>query len=125
MRVGRFARKHSHAIVTSEEEGPMKTQRFAVVLTAINLLILLFALPRVGQATAQVAPVLRGRSLYVVAGRGKVRAQLTVLPPSTMPDGKKYPETVLLRLIDPNGRPGVKIGGSVEGSGISLAGDSE
>lgn len=103
----------------------MKTQRFAVVLTVINLLILLFALPRVGQATSQVAPVLRGRSLEIVDARGKVRAQLAVLPPSTMPDGKKYPETVLLRLIDPNGRPGVKIGGSVEGSGISLAGDSE
>ena len=103
----------------------MKTQRFAVVLTVINLLTLLFALPRVGQATAQVAPVLRGRSLEIVDARGKVRAQLAVLPASTMPDGKKYPETVLLRLIDPNGRPGVKIGGSVDGSGISLAGDSE
>ncbi len=125
MRADCDARKHSHAIVISEEEDTMKTQRFAVVVTVINLLILLFALPRVGQATAQVAPVLRGRSLEIVDASGKVRAQLTVLPPSTMPDGKKYPETVLLRLIDPNGRPGVKIGGSVEGSGISLAGDSE
>lgn len=71
----------------------MKTQRFAVVLTVINLLILLFALPCVGQATAQVAPVLRGRSLEIVDGRGRVRAQLSVLPPSTMPDGKRYPET--------------------------------
>jgi hypothetical protein len=125
MRLDCDARKHSHAIVASEKEDTMKTQRFAVVLTVINLLILLFALPRVGQATSQVAPVLRGRSLEIVDARGKVRAQLAVLPPSTMPDGKKYPETVLLRLIDPNGRPGVKIGGSVEGSGISLAGDSE
>jgi hypothetical protein len=42
-----------------------------------------------------------------------------------MPDGKTYPEGALFRLIDPNGRPAVKIGGSAEGSGISLAGDSE
>jgi hypothetical protein len=124
MRTDGGTRKHTHAIVISEEDA-MKTQRFAVILTVINLLILLFALPRIGQATAQVAPVLRGRSLEIVDPRGKVRAQLTVLPPSTMPDGKKYPETVLLRLIDPNGRPGVKIGGSVDASGISLAGDSE
>jgi hypothetical protein len=42
-----------------------------------------------------------------------------------MPDGKKYPEGALFRLIDPNGRPGVKIGTSADGSGMSLAGDSE
>jgi hypothetical protein len=32
---------------------------------------------------------------------------------------------VLLRLIDPNGRPGVKIGRSADGGGMSLAGDCE
>jgi hypothetical protein len=36
-----------------------------------------------------------------------------------------YAETVLLRLIDPNGRPAVKLGASVDGSGLGLAGDSE
>ena len=71
------------------------------------------------------AKVIRVRGLEVVDDQGKVRAQIAVLPPSTMPDGQKYPETVLLRLIDPNGRPAVKIGGSEDGSGISLAGDSE
>jgi hypothetical protein len=30
-----------------------------------------------------------------------------------------------LRLIDPNGRPSVKIGTSVDGTAVSLAGDSE
>ena len=42
-----------------------------------------------------------------------------------MPDGRKYAETTLLRLIDPNGRPAEKIGASVDGSAASLAGDSE
>jgi hypothetical protein len=42
-----------------------------------------------------------------------------------MPDGTSYPETVLLRLIDPNGRPAVKLDASVEGSGLMLSGEAE
>jgi hypothetical protein len=41
------------------------------------------------------------------------------------PTGRKYPETVMLRLIDPNGRPEVKIGASVEGGGLGLVGDAD
>ena len=38
-------------------------------------------------------------------------------------DGKLgTPDTVMLRLIDPNGRPIVKMGGSLEGAGLGLAG---
>ena len=105
----------------------MKTQRLALVLTLINLGILtLILLFQARAATADgAAPVLRGRSLEIVDDQGKVRAAILVTAPTTMPDGKKYPEGVLLRLIDHNGRPGVKIGTGVEGSGISLAGDSE
>jgi hypothetical protein len=104
----------------------MNTQRLAIVLTVINLVILMFILAHVHPATAEgVAPVLRGRALEIVDDHGKVRAQIIVAPATTMPDGQRYPETVLLRLSDPNGRPVVKIGGSVDGSGISLGGDSE
>jgi hypothetical protein len=104
----------------------MKTQRLAIVLTVINLVILTFILAQLRPAMAEsVAPVLRGRALEIVDDRGKVRAQIVVVPATTMPDGQKYAETALFRLIDPNGRPAVKIGGSVDGSGISLAGDSE
>jgi hypothetical protein len=42
-----------------------------------------------------------------------------------VPDGKIYPETVILRLIDPNGRPSVKLGASEQGSGLGLGGDSD
>jgi hypothetical protein len=102
----------------------MKTQRLAIVLTVINLLILVSVLSQVAAATTtQVAPVLRGRALEIVDEHGKVRAQIVVLPASTA-GGMKYEETVLLRLIDPNGRPGVKIGTSEDGSGMSVAGDS-
>jgi hypothetical protein len=104
----------------------MKTQRLAIALTVIDLVILMFILAHMGPATAEgVAPVLRGRALEIVDEHGRLRAQIIVAPATTMPDGQKYPETALLRLIDPNGRPAVKIGASVDGSGMSLAGDSE
>ena len=105
----------------------MKTQRVAIALTLINLLILGFILIRLRPAVAEqgITPVLRGRSLEIIDDRGRIRSQIIVTTPTTMPDGKSYPEGALFRLIDPNGRPAVKIGGSAEGSGISLAGDSE
>ena len=37
-------------------------------------------------------------------------------------DGKIYPETVLFRLIRPDGRPSVKIASSEEGSALTLGG---
>jgi hypothetical protein len=105
----------------------MKTQRIAIALTGVNLVLLAFILIRLRPAAADgaIVPVLRGRSLEIVDEQGRVRSQIIVTEPTTMPDGKHYPEGALFRLIDPNGRPVVKIGGSVDGSGISLAGDSE
>jgi hypothetical protein len=104
----------------------MKVQRLAIVLTVVNLLILTWILYHVVSTRTKtgVVDVLRGRGLEIIDDQGKRRAQIIVAPSTTM-DGRKYPETVLLRLIDPNGRPAVKIGASVDGSGIGLAGDSE
>ena len=43
-----------------------------------------------------------------------------------MPDGTTgYPETVLLRLINSEGRPNVKIGASERGAGVGLGGESD
>ncbi|HEX5962949.1 MAG TPA: hypothetical protein VFY42_04455, partial [Gemmatimonadales bacterium] len=43
-----------------------------------------------------------------------------------MPDGTRgYPETVLLRLITPEGRPNVKIGATERGSGLLLSGNDD
>ena len=105
----------------------MKTQRLAIALTVINLLILAFILVRLRPAVAEpgIAPVLRGHALEIIDDRGRVRSQIIVTTPTTMPDGQSYPETALFRLIDPNGRPAVKIGTSVDGSAVSLQGDSE
>jgi hypothetical protein len=108
----------------------MKSQRFLVVITVLNILLLALS---VGQTRAGVrdgiAPVLRGRGLEILDDRGRVRASITILPADPtvkMPDGTTgYPETVLLRLITSKGRPNVKLGASERGSGLGLGGDDD
>ena len=105
----------------------MKSNRLAIAFTVINLAILMFNLAHTSPATADgVVPVLRGRSLEIVDDQGKVRASIKIHPADKtfkMPDGKiGYPETVMFRLIDPNGRPEVKIGASEQGGGLGLIG---
>ena len=103
----------------------MKIQRFLVVLTLVNLVVLIFTVAAMRPAVAQgVTPVLRGRSLEIVDDQGRVRASLSVLPAGTSAHGDRYPETVLLRLITERGRPSVKISTSEEAAGVSLAGPS-
>jgi len=66
----------------------------------------------------------------IVDEQGRVRAAIMIQPegPARKPDGsvvkgsRIYPETVLFRLIRPDGRPSVKISTSQQGSGISLGG---
>ena len=88
----------------------MKTQRVAIGLTMLNLVILMCVLLRANSAPfSQVAPVLRGHALEIVDDRGRVRAMIKVFPDNPtvkMPDGTMgYPESVLLRLIDSKGAP--------------------
>jgi hypothetical protein len=40
-------------------------------------------------------------------------------------NGKPYPETVLLRLMSPDGRPNVKLGASKVGSALLIGGESD
>src|SRR5262249_62342258 len=66
-----------------------------------------------------------GRALEFVEDRARARAQLKVSPPDPkhrLPNGDPYPETVLLRLIDPNGRPSVKLATDMRGGGLYLGG---
>src|ERR1041385_6993239 len=107
----------------------MKTQRFAVGLTVLNLFVLLLTLYRANSAgTPDVAPVLRGRALEIVDERGRLRAMIKVFPADSkvkMPDGTRgYPETVLLRLIDSKGGPNVKIAATEDGSAVNFGGES-
>jgi len=108
----------------------MKNNRLPAVLTVLNLALLVVLLTQFGRVEADgVAPVLRGRQLEIVDDQGRVRASIKIHPADSkfkMPDGRTgYPETVMFRLIDPNGRPEVKLGASVEGAGLGLIGDND
>src|SRR6266498_1999771 len=108
----------------------MQTQSLLILLTAVNLGLLCYqsATPRPSMAaTADVPTVIRGRALEIVDDRGRVRASLSVLPedPKVTWNGKPYPETVLLRLMSPDGRPNVKLGASKLGSGLLIGGESD
>ena len=103
----------------------MKTERIAIGLMVVNLVLLIFLLAQLHYAGAQnVAPVLRGRALEIVDAQGRVRAQILVHGPETV-NGKTYPETVLFRMADQNKRPVVKFTASENGSALGLSDDSE
>jgi hypothetical protein len=68
-----------------------------------------------------VPPALRGGGLEIIDAQGRVQASITVLEPSP----RLAKSTVVLRLIDPNGRAGAKIAASDQGAAISLLGDSD
>jgi len=117
----------------------MKTQRILIALTVLNLGLMVFLLTQIrrveavspshGDANTSGASVLRGSSLEIVDDQGRVRASIKIHPGDPnfkMPDGKTgYPETVMFRLIDPKGRPEVKLGASVEGGGLGLIGETD
>ena len=107
----------------------MNNQKLLVTLTAVNLGLLgyqVFQPHLAGAATAVSPTVLRGTGLEIVDARGKVRASIEVLPedPKVTWKGKPYPETVLLRLMSPEGRPNVKLGASQRGAGLVIGGES-
>ena len=118
----------------------MKIQRLLIAATVINLGLTIFLLAQIrrvdagsvdsrGVEPASPLPVLRGSSLEIVDDQGRVRASIKIHPGDPkfkMPDGKTgYPETVMFRLIDPKGRPEVKLGASVEGGGLGIVGETD
>ena len=100
----------------------MRIQPLTLALTGVNLVILVLALVLAirPEAETDVVPVLRGNALEIIDSQGRVRASI-VIEPSTTLDGQSYPETVLFRLINPDGGPGVKLGSSADGSGLLLS----
>ena len=93
----------------------MRINRFALALTAINLLATLAFWSQLQVAGAQAVPdLVRAKGLEIVDDRGIVRAQILVQPD----DGG-----VLFRLIDQQRKPLVKLGAGADGSGLMLTGD--
>lgn len=105
------------------------TQRIAVGLTVVNLVLLLMLLAQMRPVTAQGAPgLLRGTGLEIVDGQGRARATISILaanPAAAATDGRPFPETVVFRLIDPKYGPVVKLSGSERSAGLGLGGDSQ
>ena len=93
----------------------MRNPRIAVLVTALNLVLLVAILVHRAWAGAQTpAPLLRGRALELVDERGQIRARLNVEP-----DGE-----VVFRLLDDRGTIRVKLGADEEGSGLLLVNDA-
>jgi hypothetical protein len=111
----------------------MKERVTQALLSAIVVLLVIHLFRGIGSSpvqagTGQTLDVLRGRALEIVDDRGRVRASIKVHPANpkvTMPNGKTQPEIVLLRLIDKNGRPSVKLSCSIDGAGLMVAGESD
>jgi hypothetical protein len=116
-----------------DPEGIM-TQRVAIGLTAVNLVLLLALLIPQRTANAQGIPdVLRAHGLEIVDSRGRVRASISISDqdrPSPGPPSN-YPPVVIFRLVDQAGKPTVKLetheagNGMTKGSGLGLLGDAD
>lgn len=105
----------------------MAIQRLLFPLTVVNLALLTFQVMQMRPAAADdIAAVLRGRALEIVDEQDRTRATITVLPATiAQPNGKAYPDTVIFRLIDPNGRPEVKLTASPQGAALLLMGATD
>jgi len=101
----------------------MRVQQIGIALAGINLAILIAILVLVALPgdSPETATVLRGRSLEIVDGNGEVRAHIVVQPAGRGDDGQPHSETVLFRLMNPDGLPGVKIGTSADSAGLLLS----
>ena len=102
-----------------------KSQRFLIAITVLNGAFTVLSLSQVQQvwAAPDAAPVLRGRGLEIVDDSGRVRASIKVHPADPkvrLPDGTTQPETVVLRLVNANTGPGVKIASSEDSAGFAL-----
>ena len=110
-------------------------ERLTQVLLAVVIVLLVVQLFRgtslpLAQAAGveKVPDVLRGRSLEIVDDQGRVRASIKIHPANpkvTMPNGKTQAETAILRLVDQNGRPSVKLFSSINGGGLFVGGESD
>ena len=111
----------------------MKTQRLLIALAVLNLGLLVFLLAQIevrflgfrflprSVEVNSAGSVLRGRALEITDDEGRIRASIKVHPADrTLP----YPETVILRLINENGGPSVKLATTEQGGGLVLGGDS-
>jgi len=100
----------------------MKSQTIGLILTAFNLLLLVFLLAQLQPSYARKADspsILRGTGLEIVDAHSKVRGSITILPDTRSEKGAT-PGGIIFRLIDTYGKPIIKIGADYEGGGMSI-----
>ena len=91
--------------------GRMKMQRLAVLLLALNLVLLACSVTQARSTAAQATDsILRVRTLELVDDRGQVRSRLNV----------ESGGEVVFRLFDQTGTIRVKLGAGESGSGLVL-----
>jgi len=100
--------------------------RFLIALSALNVAcaaVSVSQLPRANAGHADVSDVVRTRHLEVLDATGRVRASITVHPANPdvrLPDGTPQEDSVVLRLVNPDGGPGVKLASSQHSVGLAL-----
>ena len=94
----------------------VKSHKFVLVLTCINLAVAVIGLSRsvwdkpILADSQQIPKVIRAQAIELVSDRGQVRSRLNVEP-----EGE-----VVFRLFDRDGTIRVKLGASEDGSGLLL-----
>lgn len=116
--------------MTEELAQMLKLRRFIIAMTVLNvfLVLLVFLGAPLRSAWADPNGILRGRGLQIVDKQDRIRAAIAVLPAdpkASMPDGGTLPDTVILRLIDPQGRPEVKLVANEQGAGFLVMGQDD
>jgi hypothetical protein len=98
-----------------KEKKAMNSNRLAIALTVINLILLIIVIAQSRMIANQTIPeVLRVRALELVDENGRVRAQLNI---------DETNGEVIFRLRDEKEAIRVKLGASEEGSGLLLIND--
>ena len=100
----------------------MKTHGFLAAITVLNAAFAVVSISQ-AQGTSAAIDVMRAKKLEIVDDSGRVRASIQVHPANPrvrMPDGSAQEESVVLRLINGDGKPGVKLAASDRHVGLAL-----
>ena len=94
------------------------TARFLIAISALNAACAATSVSQWPHANATGAnsDVVRTRQLEIVDREGRVRASIIVHPA----EGSTQEESVVLRLVNRDGRPGVKLASSEREAGLAL-----
>jgi hypothetical protein len=91
-----------------------KTSPFLVAITVLNAAFAMVSISQ-AQGTSAAVDVVRARMLQIVDAQGRVRASIQVHPANPREE-----DAVVLRLINTDGKPAVKLAASDHSVGLAL-----